>query len=57
MFDEFFKVDESRHDFESSGLGLSIAKKIVELHGGKISIESKGKDKGTMVKFSVPSSK
>lgn len=57
VFDEFFKVDESRHDFESSGLGLSIAKKIVELHGGKISIESKGKDKGTMVKFSVPSSK
>jgi len=33
VFNEFYKVDEARHNFESSGLGLTIAKKIVELHG------------------------
>jgi len=55
VFDEFYKVDEARHDFESTGLGLSIAKKIVELHKGKISIESDGKNKGTTVRFSIRS--
>ena len=36
MFDEFYKADTSRHDFDSSGLGMSICKRIVEKHGGKI---------------------
>jgi len=55
VFNEFYKVDKSRHVFESSGLGLTIAKRIVELHGGKIWIESKGKDKGIIVYFTLPS--
>ena len=53
IFDEFFKADESRHDLDSSGLGLSICKKIVEKHNGKIWVESKGKGKGSTFHFSI----
>jgi len=54
MFDEFYKADDSRHDFESSGLGLTISKKIVEKHGGEIWAESEGLDKGTTFYFTIP---
>jgi len=54
IFDEFYKVDESRHDFDSSGLGLSICKRIVEKHGGRIWAESPGKGKGSTFYFTIP---
>jgi len=54
IFEEFYKVDKSRHDFESSGLGLTICKRIVEKHGGKIWVESPGVGKGTTVFLSMP---
>ncbi|MBU2576009.1 cell wall metabolism sensor histidine kinase WalK, partial [Patescibacteria group bacterium] len=37
-----------------SGLGLFIAKKIIEAHGGRIWAESEGKDKGSMFTFTLP---
>ena len=49
IFDEFFKVDESRHDLEASGLGLSICKRIVQNHHGRIWAESAGLGKGTSI--------
>lgn len=54
IFDEFFKVDESRHDLANSGLGLSICKRIVLSHQGKIWAESPGIGQGTSLFFTLP---
>jgi len=53
VFDELFKVDESRHDINTSGLGLSICKQIVQNHHGRIWAESPGIGKGTTIKFTI----
>jgi len=47
LFEEFYKADPSRHELDSSALGLSICKRIVERAGGKIWAESWGTGKGT----------
>lgn len=55
LFDEFYKTDNSRHKLDSTGLGLSICKKIIEKHGGKIWADSHGQGKGTTIYFTIPS--
>lgn len=57
IFDEFYKADESRHDFDSSGLGMPIALRIVERHKGRIWVESEGTGKGSTFYFTIPLSK
>jgi signal transduction histidine kinase len=57
IFNEFYKADESRHDFDSSGLGLPICKRIVERHNGEIWAESEGLGKGSTFYFTVSKSK
>lgn len=41
IFERFYKVDKSRKEQDSTGLGLSIVKRIVELHNGDIKIDLK----------------
>lgn len=46
LFEPFQKVDPSRHDRTSLGLGLAIARIFVEQHGGRIWAESDGPGRG-----------
>jgi signal transduction histidine kinase len=55
LFDEFYKTDGSRHKLDSTGLGLTICKSIIEKHGGKIWADSHGGGKGTTIYFTIPS--
>lgn len=53
IFNEFYKADSSRHEVQNIGLGLAICKRIVELHDGKIGVESEGIGKGCTVCFTL----
>ncbi len=55
VFDEFYKVDESRHKLDSTGLGLPICKRIIEKHEGRIWVDSHGPDTGSTIHFLLPS--
>ena len=54
IFDRFYKVDGSvTREAGGSGIGLSIVKSIVEMHGGNIRVES-CPGKGTGINVSLP---
>jgi len=50
VFDLFHKLDMKA---EGTGIGLSLVKRIIEVHGGKIWIESEGRNKGTTFCFTL----
>ncbi|MBI1819398.1 MAG: HAMP domain-containing histidine kinase, partial [Nitrospirae bacterium] len=53
LFTKFFRVDSSDHrEIGGTGLGLALCKDIIELHGGKIWVESK-EGEGTRFTFSI----
>jgi signal transduction histidine kinase len=53
IFDRFYRADPARAQGSESGLGLAIARSIVEAHGGSISAESEV-GKGTKIKLVFP---
>jgi len=53
IWERFYRVDEIRLAAKGSGLGLSIAKELVEMHGGKISVQS-AKHEGSTFTVKLP---
>jgi len=55
LFDRFFRADKSRNksDIVGYGLGLSIAKQIIDMHYGKITVKS-NHNKGTSFTIQIP---
>ena len=55
VFDAFYQACDVLVDkHPGTGLGLTLAKRLVELHGGKIWVESEGKGKGSRFSFVIP---
>ena len=54
LFGLFEKLDP---EMEGTGIGLALVKRIIDVHGGRIWVDSDGPGQGTTVSFTVPGSK
>lgn len=53
VFERFYKADRARAG-EGIGLGLAIAKHVVQAHGGRIDVTSAGHGRGATFRFTLP---
>ncbi|MBA7676252.1 Sensor histidine kinase RcsC [subsurface metagenome] len=57
VFEDFFQVKSDIKDKTPGiGLGLGLSRRLVEMHGGKIWVESEGEGRGSRFIFTIPSS-
>ncbi len=55
LFERFYRVDKSRsRTGGGSGIGLTIARHLVEAHGGRIWAASEGPGHGSVFSFTLP---
>ena len=55
IFEEFYQTSgKMKNKTPGTGLGLPITRRIVEMHGGRIWVESEGLDKGSRFTFTLP---
>lgn len=54
LFAKFVRAKSGAANKGGSGLGLYLAKKIIEMHGGVLSVESPGEGKGATFSFTLP---
>ncbi|WP_445722052.1 response regulator [Flavobacterium sp.] len=53
VFEKFVQIDRKEDDYQGTGLGLTIVKKLIDLFGGEISLESE-ENEGTTFTFTIP---
>jgi K+-sensing histidine kinase KdpD len=54
VFQRFYRSPDSQHAIGGLGMGLAIAQRIVQAHGGKIWIEDAQSHRGAAVCFTIP---
>lgn len=55
IFERFYQVDKARGPHRGTGLGLAITREIVMAHGGTISVQSDGQNRGSTFTVWLPS--
>ncbi len=53
IFEDFQQTDLGARQLDGTGLGLALSKRLIELHGGRIWVESE-LGKGSMFTFALP---
>ena len=56
IFDKFYRVDQNKTDYQGLGLGLNIVRSIVDLHNGRVWVESQPRQ-GTTFTVVLPAAK
>ncbi|MHB8274497.1 MAG: sensor histidine kinase, partial [Dermatophilaceae bacterium] len=55
VFERFYRVDAARdRAHRGSGIGLAIAKALVEAHGGQLTVTSPGTGQGSTFRIHIP---